>query len=338
MTGKQYIKALSARLAFRLPGEAAADIIDEISRRFDEGRREGLDESAICAGLGEPSAAAAEFIRECGGREKLSLRSAMAAAVCLLLSAVFMGADIFSAGDRTAPIHFLLPVIPMMIWVICEGKNWRKSLYQAACDRAMAISSLLLTGAAVCCTLLVNETLVSADSLDFLYMCLCTALIIGAMAAWAFTVSRRSEKYMLVFPVLGAGGAILAFAVSFGFFAASRISYINDLSVEAAKENLMKYHVEAGGYFRNFLLLIIVLSAVCFVWAVVKRDRLSLCTLSLLSGCLAGTADIFGFLRRIDPTDAGSPIRISAVPFIFAIACAALWLIVTLIIGKIKSH
>lgn len=338
MTGKQYIKALSSKLAFRLPGEAAADIIDEISRRFDEGRREGLDDSAICAGLGEPAEAAAEFIRECGGREKLSMRSAMATAVCLLLSAVFMGADIFTVGDRAAPIHFLLPVIPLMIWVICEGKGWRKSLYQAACDCAMAISSLLLNGAAVCCTLLINETLMSADSLDFLYMCLCTVLVIGAMAAWAFTVSRRSEKYMLIFPVLGAGGAILAFALSFDFFAASRISYVNDFSVEAAKENLMKYHVEAGGYFRNFLLLIIVLSAVCFVWAVVKRDRLSLCTLSLLSGCLAGTADIFGFLRHIDPTDAGSPIRISAVPFIFAISCAALWLIVTLIIGKIKSH
>lgn len=338
MTEKQYIKALSSKLAFRLPGEAAADIIDEISRRFDEGRREGLDDSAICAGLGEPAEAAAEFIRECGGREKLSMRSAMAAAVCLLLSAVFMGADIFSAGDRTAPIHFLLPVIPMMIWVVCEGKGWRKNLYQAACDRAMAISSLLLTGAAVCCTLLVNETLVSADSLDFLYMCLCTALIIGAMAAWAFTVSRRSEKYMLVFPVLGAGGAILAFAVSFDFFAASRISYVNDFSPEAAEENLMKYHVEAGGYFRNFLLLIIVLSAVCFVWAVVKRDRLSLCTLSLLSGCLVSTVDIFGFLRGLDPTEECFPITISAVPFIFAAGCAVFWLIVTPVMGKIKSH
>ena len=338
MTEKQYIKALSSKLAFRLPGEAAADIIDEISRRFDEGRREGLDDSAICAGLGEPSAAAAEFIRECGGSEKLAIRSAMAAAVCLLLWAVLMGADSFTVGDRAAPIHFLLPVIPLMIWVIFEGKGWRESLCLCASDRVMALSSLLLTGAAVCCTLLINETLVSADSLDFLYMCLCTVLVIGAMAAWAFTMSRRSEKYMLVFPVLGAGSAILAFALSFDFFAASRISYVNDFSVEAARENLMKYHVEAGGYFRNFLLLIIVLSAVCFVWAVVKRDRLSLCTLSLLSGCLAGTANIFGFLRRIDPTDAGSPIRISAVPFIFAISCAALWLIVTLIIGKIKSH
>lgn len=338
MTGKQYIKALSSKLAFRLPGEAAADIIDEISRRFDEGRREGLDESAICAGLGEPSAAAAEFIRECGGSEKLSIRSAMAAAVCLLLSAVFMGADFFTVGDRAAPIHFLLPVIPLMIWVIFEGKGWRKSLCLCASDGAMAISSLLLTGAAVCLTLLVNEAMRSADSLDFLYMCLCTALIIGAMAAWAFTVSRRSEKYMLVFPLLGAGGAILAFALSFDFFAASRISYVNDFSPEAAEENLMKYNVEAGGYFRNFLLLMILLSAVCFVWAAVKRDRLSLCTLSLLSGCLVSTADIFGYLRGLDPTEECFPITISAVPFIFAAGCAVFWLIVTPVMGKIKSH
>lgn len=331
MTRKEYMKKLTARLSFRLPAEAVADIAGEISERFEEGAAEGMDEAAVCSLLGDPYAAAADFLRECGGENKPSHGRVIGITASLLLSAAFVLADPFAVGSPTARVHMLLLAMPIMIWLICEGRGWRKSLCRSACDIAMAMSAVLLTGAGVCCALLVNEAIRSPDSLDFLFMLLCTAFTVGAMAAWAFTVSRRGEKYMLILHGLGAAAAVWSAAVSFDFFGADRIRYGGNSFEHDKEAELAMYYGEAGGYFRNFLLLIILLSAACTVWAVIKRDRLSPCTLSLLLGCFASSADNLYSLRRVDPMD--TEVQVSVVPFIFTLACTAVWLAVTMVIG-----
>lgn len=334
MNRKQYIRALEAGLRFRLPAEEVTEILEEIAERFEEGAAEGAAEDVICSELGAPSAAAAEFLQRAAVPEKTNiLHNALSSLIGLLLAGVFVYGGCNSRyiiGEmRPNGAAFLLPIVPWLILLLSEGRKCVKNLRICPADRAMALCALLLTGAGVFCVGLINEALRSPDSNDLLYMLLCTGLIIGAMAAWAVSVRSRGGKYLLLLPAAGAAAAIWAAADSFDFFAAYAINFMDG-------DPIAKYYGYAGEYLGAFTRLMLVLSALCLIRAVIRRDAFSLPTLSLLLGCCGGASNVYFYLGRVDPMDMNVPAcNISA--FIPGIISAAVWLAVTLIIRGRKS-
>ena len=335
MNRKQYIKALGAGLRFKLPAEEVAEILEEITERFEEGAAEGVAEDVICSELGSPALAAAEFLQRTAvpGTTDI-LRRALPDIINLLLAGLFIYGGCnsrYSIGAmRPNAIAFLLPIVPWLILLLSEGKKCVKNLRIGPADRAMALCALLLTGAGIFCVGLINEALRSPDSNDLLYMLLCTALMIGAMAAWAVSVRNRGDKYLLLMPAAGAAAAIWTAADSFDCFAAYAINFMDG-------DPKAKYYGYVGEYLGAFTRLMFVLSALCLIRAVIRRDAFSLPTLSLLLGCCGGMFNVYFYLRRLDPMDMNAPAcNISA--FIPGIISAAVWFAVTLIIRGRKDR
>ncbi|MDE6592194.1 MAG: DUF1700 domain-containing protein [Oscillospiraceae bacterium] len=334
MNRKQYIRALEAGLRFRLPAEEVTEILEEIAERFEDGAAEGATEDVICAELGSPSVAAAEFLQRTAVPGKTDiLRRVLPAAISLLITGLFVywsGNLRYSIGAmRPSAIAFLLPIVPWLILLLTEGKKCVKNLRIGPADRAMALCALLLTGAGIFCVGLINEARRSPDSYDLLYMLLCTALMVGAMAAWAVSVCSHGGKYLLLLPASGAAAAIWAAAESFDFFDAYAFNFMDG-------DPKAKYYGYAGEYLGAFTRLIFVLSALCLICAVIRRDAFSLPTLSLLLGCCGGMSNVFFYLRRLDPMDMNAPACNISV-FIPGIISAAVWLAVTLIIRGRKN-
>ncbi len=335
MNRKQYIKALEAGLRFRLPAEEVTEILEEIAERFEEGAAEGVAEDVICTELGSPALAAAEFLQRAATPGKTDiLRRALPCLIGLLLAGLFIYGGCNSRyliGEmRPNAIAFLLPIVPWLILLLTERKRSVKNLRIGPADRAMVLCALLLTGAGIFCVGLINEALRSPDSKDLLYMLLCTALIIGAMAALAVSVRSRGGKYLLLLPAAGAAAAIWAAADSFDFFAAYAINFTDG-------DPKAKYCGYAGEYLGAFTRLMLVLSALCLIRAVIRRDAFSLPTLSLLLGCCGGASNVYFYLGRLDPMDMNAPACNISV-FIPGIISAAVWLAVTLIVRGRKDR
>ncbi|MCM1579244.1 MAG: DUF1700 domain-containing protein [Ruminococcus sp.] len=331
MTKDQYLKSLNKRLCFMLPAGETADILEEISLRFDEGFAEGLTEDTVCAGLGFPAAAAAEFLQNVRNDSRRNVKALLSLMAALLPAELYLSLSFFGNGAYGSPPYtvYFLPLLPPVVCLILKGKGWAEHLQKAPFDIPMAVCSLLMTTACVCCCVMINETMKSADSGDFLFMCICTACMLGAMAAWAVSLKNHGGKYALLFPLAGAGFAVWAAAVSGNIFGADAFYF-------QSGDFAVSYRILAGKYMGFFLKATFALSAACLAWAALKGDGLTLAVLSLLTGCCMGTANVYTYIMHTDPTAPDVPHADISV-FIMGIVSAAFWLIFTLAIrGKYR--
>ncbi|MCM1525094.1 MAG: DUF1700 domain-containing protein [Ruminococcus sp.] len=298
MTKKQYLNNLSENLRFRLPQNDIKEIISDMGEYFDDALSEGTTEEDICAKLGDPVTAAAELVQKRGGSGISALRPIMPDLAAFAVNVFLWTVYILFIGSN--PLYYvILPLLPVLMWVIFERKDSIKSISAYPADGYMTAAAALLVLSGFSSIMLYHEAYGSENSMDEGFMLLTCVFLIAALGFWAASMIKGKKEKLLVLPTAGAVMTVWAAAVSNDFFGANAIGF----GFVTQEERRSRYMGYMGKYCLQFFCIIIAISLAMLIYTNLVRNALTLPASELLAGVFAAVVRVVDYLRRFDPMD-----------------------------------
>ncbi len=336
MTRKEYLNKLQSSLCFLLPESEIADILLDMEECFDEGAAEGRTEEQVCAGLGDPKAAARDIVSIRRGLPNPARSAAMPYGVCALLGAayfLYMFSDMPIRGAVTGTAAMLLP---LLIWFILERKNFFKGVLAVRADGLALAGAAAAFLSAPLFSMLANGILLCKPKETLLFSYGAAALTVGACVLLSVSVLKSSlPKFLCTIPAAAAGMMLVTLFLSVNniYMLGDEVRQLLQNRTEAGfvtdfAPELQSYFGTYGQILSLYVDIIIITDFICFLWGIVNKNAFSVSILYLAvsGGCYA--LNVRYALSVMDPAMPYFTIKFGVGPQTYAIAAVLVFIAV----------
>ncbi|MBQ8780731.1 MAG: DUF1700 domain-containing protein [Oscillospiraceae bacterium] len=287
MTKSEYLNTLKHELKFKLPEEEIRDIISDMEECFEAGKTDGKTESQIIYKLGTPDRAAEAIIAEKGEALKIPKVLLTEYWMPVILCLVICGAFVFLARNVQEIMIFSF-VVPFLMWLALEQKNFIKGLTYRKADGFMLGAAFMLIMALVTFGQL-PLGLKGIDRDTFVQIPLVNVFIFGFSVLSIISIFKNTKKLFCLVPLL--------------IGAASAVNNISLFSCMATIDKVLEFNPYLYKYYARYICIFAIAVIFTIVLNAVKKNSFTIPIFFLTLFSSLCLIDWYKYLTRLDPAN-----------------------------------
>ena len=287
MTKSEYINALEKNLKYKLPEAELKDIISDMNECFEAGIAEGKTESQIINKLGFPDKAAEAIIGE--RRDTLNIPKVLLKEYCLpvVLSLLICGSFAIIASDVQEILIFSF-IIPLLMWLVLEQKNFIRGLTERKADGFMLAASMILISAITVFAGL-PLSLKGIDSGIFIKIPIINVFMFGYTILLIISLLKNTKKVLCIIPI--------------SIAAASAVNNVSLLSLTAEISKLDVFNTYIYKYYARYIYIFTAAVIFTLILNSVKKNSFTIPVFFLMLFSALCVIDWYQYLTRFDPAN-----------------------------------